>query len=142
MRYYMHFLKAIVAVSILCIATDRAHSQGAENWSECESVFGAQMSIALSNNIVAAGFTVILECRCRNTTTNAILARVDPTYDFQVLLVKSSGASAGRTYELTQNRETRDSSVRATRWLTGTTSHCSIPVTIAKSIGPGEYKLR
>jgi hypothetical protein len=128
-------LCTVVLCLNICIAQSN-NSQTATNWGM--KVQGVQLSIAISNNIIDIGATIVMSAQIRNLSTNIIhMVETGPVTDFDVLLTNNSG----KFYKLTPKQlintyrfpvdlnpgESRD-------WV--------MPVTIGKDIELGNYTLK
>jgi hypothetical protein len=125
-----------VVITFLTIFASQVYSQSNIDWGE--SVFGVQLSIAVSNNLVVAGTNTTLQCRIKNASTNNIASVVhmmlpDATHLF---LISSSGKISELTHTSTLGSAMLGDAVKASEtyeWLKS--------FEVSTNIEPGEYKI-
>lgn len=122
----------------ICLAQSN-NSQPFTGWGE--SVYGVQLSIGLSNNVVIADSSLNLQCRINNSSTNLIFWPViNLTQGFIVSLTNNFG----KAYELIPDDTTKMMTITYSmpcKVQAGETYECSIPIKIGKNIDSGTYTL-
>jgi hypothetical protein len=124
----------------ICVAQP-SNSQSVTNWGE--SVGGVQLSISLSNNVLARGLSTTVQYRVRNSSTNLIFwSVVNATQGFDVFLTNN----AGKIYFLTPEPDTNSEVIDiryslAFKVKAGGMYGDSVPIVIGKKIKPGNYQL-
>lgn len=116
-------------------------SQLVTNWGE--SVNGVQLSISLSNNILAADSSMMVQYRVKNSSTNTIgWGVVNATQGFAVFLMNSTGNNYRLTPEPDTNSEVIDLTYVLYRKVKAGGSYAgSVPIVVGKEIKPGNYQL-
>jgi len=124
----------------ICVAQP-SNPQSVTNWGE--SVGGVQLSVGLTNNVVATGSVLTVDCRVKNSSTNTITwpVVIFATEGFDVFLTNS----AGKVYRLTPDEKQMHLrsiiSVRVSRVEVGETYQLSIPAAVGKEVDSGIYEL-
>jgi hypothetical protein len=136
-------LMAMLAAALfanVCKAQSNS-SQSVTNWGE--SVNGVQLSISLSNNILAAGSSTTVHYRVKNSSTNTVgWGVVNATQGFAVFLTNS----AGKIYRLTPAPDTNSEVISVNYALVrkvkaGGSCEGSVPIVVGKEIKPGNCQL-
>lgn len=124
--------------TIACVAQTN-DPQTVTNWGK--SVCGVQLSVALSNNIVAVGSAITVHCWIRNSSTNVVTTHSfgQPRYDFDVSLIDDSG----KVYDLTPERSPQDIFFNTFIGIDPNKIYESdILLQLDKQIQPGNYELK
>lgn len=99
-----------------------------------------QLSINLTNNIVATGSTIYFDAHIKNNSKNFFyIVIVNPTTDFAVYLMSHSGNLQKISPDA--NKHIFDSR-GAYKLEAGQTYECSVPLKIGENIEPGDYTLK
>ncbi len=122
-------------------AAQSSSSQTVTNWGA--SVEGVQLSISLTNNVLARDSSTTVQFKVRNTSTNLIYWNVvNPTQGFDVFLTNN----VGDVYFLTPEQDTNSDIINiyyamAFKVKSGELRGGSVPIVIEKKIKPGKYQL-
>jgi hypothetical protein len=131
----------VSALFINICAAQLSNAQSIANWGK--STNGVQLSISLTNNILAAGSSSSVQYEVENLSTNTIgWGIVDATQGFDVFLTNNSG----KIYFLTPQPDTNSEYESYTYVLyykmkPGEKYKNSVPISISNKIKPGNYQL-
>jgi uncharacterized lipoprotein YajG len=126
-----------------CMAQPNSlHDQSKEAAKWGNAVEGVQLSVSLTNNIVAVGSTMALSARIKNSSTNPISVYVkDPRSDFEVYITNKSG----KVFKISPDPDTNSPvyAIFAPIFINAGESHeWIIPETIGKDVASGDYTLK
>ena len=106
------------------------------------AVKGVQLSVSLTNNIVAAGSIITLFAQIKNSSTNPISVYVkDPRSDFDVYITNKSG----KVFKISPDPDTNSPvyAIFAPIFINAGESHeWIIPEIIGKDVASGDYILK
>jgi hypothetical protein len=126
--------RMILVISLLLAC--KAHSQATNQWGA--PVFGAQLSISVSNNVIPSGSTVLIQCSSTNSSTNDVyFVRSDSRWMYWVYITNSLGENV----ELTGPDKAGDSSPRRGRISIGQCYKCLVPVMFDDKVKAGTYQV-
>jgi uncharacterized membrane protein len=131
----------IIVVGIKVCSAQASGPQLVKSWGK--SIEGVQLSITLSNNLIATGSRATIVAEINNSSTNDIYIG-ESSYnnrDFKVFLESSDGKLFKLTPNLTPGEQISSRMIRR-RLKPGESHNWNILVTIGKNIEPGDYMLK
>jgi hypothetical protein len=125
----------LLLTSLVALATE-THSETTNQWGD--AVFGARLSIAVTNSIIPAGSKVILNCVTKIFSTNTVcFVRTEWHGMYEVVLIDDSGNSI----ELNDPANAGDSMETMGGVRPDESFEISIPLLFDKKIKLGHYRL-
>lgn len=125
----------VVFLLFLSIAS-KTCSQSTNQWGS--PVFGTQLSISVSNNVIAPGSNVVLHCIAKNVSTNNVcFLQTDSRGMYEVALIDDSGESI----ELNNPANVGDTSGKMGGVNSGESVECSLPLLFDGKIKSGHYRI-
>jgi hypothetical protein len=133
----MKLLKIFFLFLMLLLAlTAKAYSETTNQWEA--AVFGARLSIVLTNDVLAVGSKVLLTCITTNHSTNNVcFIQTESRGMYEVVLIDDSGKSI----ELNNPANVGDSSERMGGVRVDESFECPVPLLFDEKIKPGHYRL-
>lgn len=121
---------------VLLFAACSAFSQS--NTNPEKSVFGARLSICISNNIIASGSKAILNCISTNTSTNTVFfVEADPRFMYEIEITGDSG----ERFTLASPANAGDTSYGHAGISYRRSYRCAVPLVFSDAIKPGKYTM-
>jgi hypothetical protein len=139
MKFMIYLLSSFFLLVTTCCFAQTNSEGSVTNWGDM--VFGARMSVSLTNCVITSGATVQAQCQLENTTTNTIGVRHCgyPVLECKVTLTDESGKS----HRLNLNDLPPDVLMN---YVMGVDPHevyhWETPVHVDSSILPGKYALK
>jgi hypothetical protein len=130
---------ALILWATACIAQQTNPQTGNSDWGK--PVCDVQMSITLTNRVVAFDSPAILQCEIRNLSTNVISVQDtgEPIYDFNVSLISNSGKT---THLTPKNKVPRSIFMNLFVGINPNKSYtCDIPLSLDSTIVVGAYEI-
>ena len=128
---------SLMLALIVGFSAGEARSQSVTNWGD--SVEGIQLSITVSNSVVAVGSSIMLQCLVKNSTNRFVIFAGNPDLDMQIALSNESG----QTYDLSMFPSNfRPGSDPGFGLQPGELERYAIPINLPKGLQSGVYSLK
>jgi hypothetical protein len=125
-----------LVLALLFFTAGKTHAETTNQWGS--PVFGAQLSISLSNSIVTTSSKVLLFCSITNLSTNNVyFFQTDSRGMYEVILIDD----LGRSIEINNPANVGDSFLRMGGVRSGESFECPVPLVFNDTINPGHYKI-
>jgi hypothetical protein len=123
-------------LALFLFVANKTYSETTNQWGS--PVFGAQLSISVSNNVIATGSKVFLHCLTTNFSTNGVcFIQTASRGMYEVSIIHASGKS----FELNNPVNAGDNSDRWNKIDRDESFECIVPLLFDKKIEPGSYKI-
>jgi hypothetical protein len=125
-----------LAFTLLIIFAYEAYSEVTNQWGS--PVFGAQLSISVSNNVISVGSKILLFCVTTNCSTNGIcFTRSEAREMYEVSIINASG----KIFELNDPDNAGNHSEKGGKINPSESFKCPVPLHFDERIEPGNYKI-
>lgn len=132
----MNHFRISLVLALLLFTYNKTYAGTTNQWRSL--VFGAQLSISLSNSTITAGSKVLLFCSITNLSTNDVcFTKTDSRGMYEVILIDDLRQSI----EINNPADVGDSSLRMGRVRLGESFECPVPLVFNDTIHPGHYKI-
>lgn len=125
----------LLLASLVALAS-KAHSEATNQFGS--PVFGAQLSVSVSNNVIMAGSKIFLHCLIRNSSTNDVIFMLtDTRLMYEVSLIDDSG----KNFELNNPDNYDGDHIMNSKVSPGESREYYVPLMLNVKIKPGNYKI-
>ena len=136
MNYMKQYKISHLVLAFLLFAANKTYSETTNQLGRL--AFGDQLSISLSNNVIAAGSKALLQCLTKNFSTNVVcFIQTESRGMYEVILIDDSGKSI----EINNPANVGDSSERMGGVRSGESFECPVLLLFDDKIKPGHYKV-
>ena len=131
---------ALVMVALIGVMRPfgQVYSQSVTNWGV--PVYGVQMSITTSNDVISSDSSFALECTAKNTSSNLMVYVYNPDFEMQIFMTDESGLTDNLSRDPNHFGPGGGGSGYTLR--AGEVKVYTFPLTIKRNIKPGIYKFR